>query len=145
LKTGGDVPNTTYAKALAKSASMYSAKHGQKVYGYTHNWRRIARSAFGSISMIASCDKTADVNIAKSQGYATALVVAEFKNGAKVFAKDGIKIVPCPSQVADMNGRDYKCSDCMLCANDKKLRQFDLTVGFMAHGTKAKLLKASLA
>jgi hypothetical protein len=33
----------------------------------------------------------------------------------------------------------------MVCANDAKLRQFDLTVGFVAHGVKAKQLKASLA
>jgi hypothetical protein len=144
LKTAGDTPNNRYAKALAKSCAKYSAKKGHKAYGYTHNWRKLDSTSFGAISILASCDKSADIALAKSRGYATAVVVSEFPNGAKLFVKDGNKIIPCPSQIADINGRDYHCSECMLCAFDDKLRKADITVGLLAHGAKAEQLKTRL-
>ncbi len=139
LKVGGDTPNARYAKSLAKSCEGYSAKHGQPTYGYTHNWRAIPRSAFGSISLLASCDDVADIPLAKSRGYATATVVSEFPNGAKMFVIAGQKLVPCPNQV----NKAVQCVDCKLCVNDAKLRQHDLTVAFVAHGRKADELAAT--
>jgi hypothetical protein len=133
LKVGGDTPNTAYAEMLAKSCETYTAKHGQAAYTYTHNWANIERAAFGGISILASCDSITDIPVAKSRGYATATVVSEFPNGAKLFVIDGHKLVPCPNQV----NKAVQCTDCKLCCNDSKLRKHDLTVAFVAHGRKA--------
>jgi hypothetical protein len=133
LKVGGDTPNTRYAKSLAKSCKGYRAKHGQPTYGYSHNWRSIPRAAFGGISMLASCDAIEDIPLAKSKGYATATIVSEFPQGAKLFVIDGHKLVPCPNQV----NKAVQCVDCKLCCDDSKLRARDLTIAFVAHGRKA--------
>ena len=133
LKVGGDTPDTAYAKALAKSCKTYSSKAGRPAYGYTHSWRKIARAAFGEISMLASCDAPADIAKAKSRGYATAIVVSEFPDGAKAFPILGHTAIPCPNQVNDA----VQCVDCKLCTNDRMLRERGLTIAFKAHGRKA--------
>jgi hypothetical protein len=136
LKVGGDTPNGAYAEALATSCQSYSAKQGQPTYGYTHNWREIDRASFGGISMLASCDAVSDIPVAKAKGYATATVVSEFPQGAKLFVLDGQKLVPCPNQV----NKQVQCVDCKLCCDDAKLRKHDLTIAFVAHGRQAEEL-----
>jgi hypothetical protein len=143
LKVGGDTPNSEYARGLASSCAAYSAKQGQPAYGYTHNWREIPREAFGSISMLASCDKPSDIDQAKAAGYATAIVVSEFPKGNKAFMSGGNRIIPCPNQTAS-DDKPVQCVDCKLCFRDDKLRAHDITIGFRAHGRKVGQLQAEL-
>ena len=139
LKVGGDTPSPVYARALAASCKTYTEKHNQPAFGYTHNWKRIGRKAFGAISMLASCDSIADVGKAKARGYATATVVSGFPQGPKAFTLGGHKLIPCPNQVNDA----VQCTDCKLCCNDGMLRERDLTIAFVAHGRKAEELAAT--
>lgn len=139
LKVGGDTPNTEYAEGLADACKVYSAKHGQKAYGYTHNWKEIARESFGGISILASCDSPSDIADAKSRGYATAVVVSSFPNGSKAFDVDGHKVIPCFEQT-----KGIQCVDCRLCFDDNNLRKHDISIGFEAHGRKADDLKTAL-
>jgi hypothetical protein len=143
LKVGGDTPSAEYAEGLAKSCEIYTAKHGQPAYGYTHNWHNIPRQAFGQISMLASCDTVAEISEAKALGYATATVVSSFPNGPKAFDIDGNKVIPCPNQTARKD-KPIQCVDCRLCFNDSKLISHNITIGFVAHGRKSEDLKVTL-
>lgn len=144
LKGAGDTPNDRYARGLAKACKTYSAKHNQPTYTYTHNWRTVKRASFGDISVLASCDAVSDIAAARDRGYATAVIVSHFPAGAKVFEVNGESILPCPNQVAENAGRLFTCEQCMLCANDEMLRARGLTVGFEAHGNKARAMKEEL-
>lgn len=139
LKVGGDTPDVQYAEGLADACKLYTAKHGQPAYGYTHNWENIPRESFGGISILASCDQPSDIAKAKAQGYATAVVVSSFPNGNKMFQIDGHKVIPCLEQT-----RGTQCVDCRLCFDDNNLRKHDITIGFEAHGRKAEGLKSTL-
>jgi hypothetical protein len=139
LKVGGDTPTVSYARRLAQACEAYTRKRKRPAFGYTHNWLKIPRQAFGVISMLASCDSIADVIKAKARGYATATIVSHFPDGAKVFEIGGVKLLPCPNQI----NKRIQCVDCELCCDDAKLRRLDLTIAFKAFSRKAEELAAT--
>jgi hypothetical protein len=140
LKVGGDTVSDKYARALAKACAVYTSKFGQLAYTYTHNWLNIARESFGQISVLASCDSVAEVKQAKARGYATATVVSEFPNGAKLFEIDGEKMLPCPNQI----NNEVKCTACKLCTRDAELKARNITVAFKSHGRQSESLSERL-
>lgn len=135
----GDSKTNAIAKIIAQAASEYMAKFGKLAYTYTHAWRKVKRSSWGKVSVLASCENTRDVKLARSQGYATAIVVDSFKSEA-AYVVDDVKIVPCPQQT----GRAKTCNDCKLCMNDQKLRDINITIGFQAHGNGQNIIKETL-
>ncbi len=135
LHVVGDASTTSAAKILSTAV----AKWAYPVWSYTHAWRKVARKAWGTVSVLASCETTADVKVAQSKGYATALVVDRFLS-PKAYTVDGVKLIPCPAQTH----ADITCTSCKLCWNDKRLREIGATVAFEAHGSGAKKARAKL-
>lgn len=130
LHVTGDCTSIRAAQILASAAKKYPGP----VWGYTHNWRKIPRSAWGTISIFASCENLEQAQAAIELGYPPALVVAQHPENGKAWRdRWGWKWVPCPEQT-----RGVQCVSCRLC--------FDPPVGvgiaFAAHGrAKHKVLK----
>lgn len=129
LHVSGDVRSNAAAKLLAKAAKKWDGR----VYTYTHSWRQIERSSWGSISVLASCETPAQVREARARGYAAALVVTEHTSAKASVLNDGTRTIPCPQQT-----RDITCEQCKLCMRDTTLRAQDSAITFAAHGSGKK-------
>lgn len=136
----GDVSSKKGAKALARAAENFLKRGGGVPYTYTHNWRKIKRSDFGRISVLASLDDHADIQKAYDKGYAAAIIVDKFPNGDKAFEVNGFKAIACPSQT-----RDVPCVKCRLCFQADKLFAARSVIAFEAHGAQKGAIKKRLA
>lgn len=131
LHTVGDCASETAARIVAGAAARYMAAGGGPVWTYTHAWRVVPREAWGRVSVLASCETAADVQLARARGYATAVVVEEFGTSRRYEdERTQLDLLPCPAQT-----RDVPCSSCRLCFNDRRLRQAGYSIGFAIHGT----------
>jgi hypothetical protein len=153
LHISGETADTAHAMLLAAAAEVYTAKHGQPVFTKTHNWKSIPRAAFGSISVLASCEYPHQVAEANALGYAAALLIPDFPNDKKVCWYRGVKVLPCPAAVDEKvhcnrlkpkKGRDsgYCCGSKTgqgFCMRDGWLKEHGLTIGLkIDSGNKAK-------
>ena len=136
LHVVGDSTTVTGTAALARAALRYARRHGRAVWTYTHAWRWLPRKAWGSISVLASCETPADIVAARRRGYATALVVPEHESD-RVHRIGRTKVLPCPQQT-----RGVTCAQCRLCTRDDFLRDSGLTITFAAHGSRPSRNKA---
>lgn len=136
----GDVSSKKAARALAGAARNYLSRKGGQPYTYTHNWRKIDRSDFGPISVLASLDDNKDIQAAHDKGYAAAIIVPSFPNGDLSFEVEGFKAIACPSQT-----RDVPCVKCRLCFNADKLHAMKAVIAFEAHGAQKGAIKKRLA
>lgn len=139
LHVAGDVPDEgveSAVTALASAARQWRIRGGGTVWTYTHQWRRVPRSAWGAVRVLASCDRPEEIEQARARGYSAALVVAEFP-GPRAFAIPGIRgrVVPCPAQT-----RGVTCVECRLCL-DHDLLKLDIVIGFAAHGRGAGAIR----
>lgn len=139
LHTVGDCATNTAAKKVAAAAKRFMARGGGKAWSYTHAWRKVHRSSWGDVSILASCETTADVKEAQERGYATALVVDKFESERR-YEHEGVEIIPCPAQT-----RHKSCSDCGLCFDDKRLVATGFTIGFEIHGDRVTKNRARLS
>lgn len=139
----GDARTKRAATRLGKAATNWVSRKGGSVWTYTHAWKNVPRSLWGKdVSVLASIDSMADVSAAKAQGFAPAVVVSEFKNGAKVWEENGIKWIPCPAQI---NKEDMTCVKCRLCFRDEFLNKNNMGIAFASHGSgKTKINKRLL-
>jgi len=128
LHVSGDARTDKSAKLLAKAANYWDGK----VYTYTHAWRSVNRESWGAISVLASCENIEDAKAALKRGYVPSIVVSEHV-GARTYMKDGVKVIPCPSQT-----KGITCEQCNLCMNDKMLLEQGAAIGFAVHGTSKK-------
>lgn len=130
LHVGGDCPDTASARVLAEAAARWRARGGGDVWTYTHRWREIPREAWGSISVLASCETPADVMAARGRGYAPAIVVRRFPD-RRAFYVSGIvgRVIPCPAETGKRS-----CVECRLCFDDRALYERAATIAFEAHG-----------
>lgn len=132
LHVAGDIPSEgaeDAARLLAGAARRWRIRGGGAVFAYTHQWHRATRAAWGSISVLASCDQPHEVELARQRGYAAALVVGAVPS-ERAFTIPGVpgKVVPCPAQT-----RGTTCAECRLCL-DRDLLALDVTVAFAVHG-----------
>ncbi|CAM6053500.1 unnamed protein product [Sphagnum tenellum] len=109
-----------------------------KVYTYTHAWRKVARSSWGPVSVLASCETIADTKLALKRGYASALVV-DHHNGPNAYMLDGMRVIPCPQQT-----KGITCDKCRLCTDDQYLKSVSGVIAFAAHGVRTKMVKEKL-
>jgi hypothetical protein len=147
LHVVGDCRTPAAARIVAEAAGRYRARRGSLVWSYTHAWRTVPRAAWGEVSVLASCESTAQVRQAQRKGYATALVVDRFRRdgvydlpvtGSKLPCA-GVRVLPCPWQT-----RRVSCRDCRLCWDDGRLLACGLTIGFEAHGAGAARARLAL-
>lgn len=139
IHVGGDAPTPEAARIIASAARRFTERVNAPSYGYTHAWRRVARSAWRGVSILASCETLADAKRALKRGYAPALVVSRFE-GSKASEAEGVRLIPCPAQTRD----DVTCNDCRLCMDADKLVKMKAAIAFEAHGTGAKRTRAIL-
>jgi len=134
LHTMGDCSTNKAAQILAKAAQEYTAKQGQKVYTYTHTWRRIDRKSWGSISVLASCETVEEAMQAMGRGYPAAMTVMSHEGLPK--GSKEIRFVSCLKQTH----KAETCLACGLCLRAESLLRARTAVCFAAHGptTKAK-------
>jgi hypothetical protein len=139
LHVVGDSTTVDGTKLLAAAARRYSSRSSRSVWTYSHSWRSLPRSAWGSVSVLASCENVGEIADARRRGYATALVVPE--HTTKRLYRDGRqKILPCPEQTSSVS-----CADCKLCMRDDYLREAGITIAFAAHGSVGSKNKALAA
>ena len=131
LHVVGDCATDETAEIVSAAAARHRAKAGRPVWTYTHAHVDVKRESWGNVSVLASCEKTSELAAARARGYATAVVVSEFKTD-KLYVDGGEKILPCP----EMTGRAASCEDCRLCWDDARLRAAGITIAFKAHGAK---------
>jgi hypothetical protein len=86
--------------------------------------------------VLASCETEEEVLLARSRGYATAMVVEEHA-GDRRHRRGRLNLLPCPSQT-----RGVTCADCGLCMDDGFLRNRNLTITFAVHGSRPSRNKA---
>jgi hypothetical protein len=133
LHTVGDCATNMAAKIVSAAAERWMARGGGQVWTYTHAWREVDRMSWGQVSVLASCETPIDVELARSRGYASAIVVDEFE-GEKRYALGTAMVIPCPAQT-----HGSPCTSCKLCFNDYRLRSNKLTIGFHVHGDNSSI------
>ena len=136
LHVSGDVGDERGARMLAAAADRWRARGGGDVWTFTHLWRDIPRSAWGSISVLASVETPAQVAEALGRAYAPAMTVKSH-DGSQAYEVNGAKIVPCPAQT-----RGRTCIECRLCLRARP--GSTIGVSFAVHGIDADDAKAAL-
>lgn len=138
-------PTTTRPVGRPMRDTIAGPTRRPAVFAYTHGWRLVPRSAWGSVSILASCETADDVRAAHARGYAAALVVPAFETasaytvGASADGTGGVRIVPCPQQT-----RDRTCAACRLCMDAPRLLERGLAIGFALHGWGSNKAAAAL-
>jgi len=104
-------------------------------YGYTHAWRLVDRTRYGTwpanLVINASADTAADVADARAAGWPVTTVVAS----DTPWRRDGDTVV-CPAQTSGL-----ACDTCMLCGKGDRA----LNVAFKAHGTGRRKVDGRVA
>lgn len=145
LHVVGDTRTNRGAERIGSAAKRYAQRgmkpvKGKKVFGYSHAWKRVKRESWGEwVSMLASCETVADAKRAMTEGYAAALVVAEFERDS-AYEMEGVTVLPCPAQTRD----GVTCATCGLCRDDDRLREAGLVIAFAAHGAAKGKVKRKL-
>ena len=129
IHTVGDCASDEAARIVSGAAERYTARGGGPAWSYTHAWRTVDRESWGGMSVLASCETTAEVIEATERGYATALVVDRFRDRKKHEVGD-IEILPCPAQTK----KGTTCSSCRLCFDDEAIKRRRYSIGFEVHG-----------
>jgi len=128
LHVVGDCVNNNCAWLVSQACDVYTKRHNQPVWSYTHAWRSVDKEAWGGVSVLASCETPLDVAEAHAKGYATALVVEEHQSES-LYQDDTVSIIPCPQQT-----RGKTCEECRLCFKGDFLQGNERTIAFAAHG-----------
>lgn len=140
IHVAGDARTVTAAKVISRAVSRWQARGGNLAWSYTHSWKDVPRSAWGTVSCLASVESVRDAKLAMRQGYAPAIVVPEhLSDKAYYLPGSNIKWVPCPQQT-----RGIGCSDCRLCFNADGLHERKTGIAFAAHGAGTKKIKRKL-
>jgi NTP pyrophosphatase (non-canonical NTP hydrolase) len=131
----GDCRTIGAAKVLADAAENYKRRSSKMntppVWTYTHSWKTIPRSAWGWISVLASCETMEEAEQAYSRGYTPAMI--RYKPFKGTISYRGWELTACREM-----SEGVTCDKCRICMNatpwtvDKKI------VCFFPHGNKAK-------
>jgi hypothetical protein len=142
----GDAANTIVAEALAAATERWYARGGGPVWCYTHRWRTIARSAWGTISIFASVETAEAVTAAAARGYAPAITLHAFAEDKAYQLAQGARILPCPTDLerAHADGRPITCASCGWCFDDRNLLRERAVIGFGAHGHQQAAARTSI-
>jgi hypothetical protein len=134
----GDCKTAKSAQIVSNACKDYKARHGNKVWTYTHAWREIPREKWGEISVLASCETIEEAKHAMRRGYAASIVIA--KQFDKPFHFQGVNMVPCLEMT-----KGTKCDKCRLCMHDKKLHEGNKVICFFVHGSAKESAKKALS
>lgn len=140
LHVSGDASSPEAARMLADAVLRRSRRGGGPAWTYTHAWEHVPRSDWGTVSILASVDSVEDVDRARAQGYAPALVVAEHPADGRAFRdSEGRTWIPCPEQT-----RGTRCTECRLCWSADALFARNAGITFAAHSQRERAMKTRL-
>lgn len=140
LHVSGDSRTIAGTRIIDKAIGRWRKRGGRVAYSYTHAWRKVPRELWQNTAVLASVDSIAEVEAARAQGYAPAMVVPEhISEKAYTLAGSDTKWIPCPNQT-----RDVTCNKCGLCFNADRLYNSNMGIAFAAHGSKKGDLKRRL-
>jgi hypothetical protein len=129
LHVGGDAANEQCASELGAAAGRWRARGGGDCWSYTHAWPTVRRAAWGpAVAVLASIEHESQVELARAQGYAPAVVVAKFPRAHRRFELGGVSFIPCLAEV-----RKTTCVECRLCFRGD-LFDRKLGIAFQLHG-----------
>lgn len=136
LHVVGDCTTDDSAKEVSSAAEIHMSKNNKKVWTYTHA-HNVERKSWGKVSVLRSCENITQVKKATEEGFASCIVVSEFKKNTAYKLDNEYTGIPCPQQT----GKAADCESCKLCWNDIKLHKSKRVILFSAHGTgKKKML-----
>lgn len=130
LHVGGDCRTDPAARRVGAASKRWRRRGGGKVFTFSHGWRWVARSSWGSaVSVLASVERVADIATARARGYAAAITVATPEEVARV--PGGFR---CPEQT----GKVASCAACLICTRGASLLETKKPVVFVAHGMRVR-------
>jgi hypothetical protein len=128
----GDVKETVDECRTVESAGLTNI-------GYTHTWREPDSQPLKKWFR-ASCQSFEELELARSMGWATTLIMNESSIPSKKFVmKNGESAFLCPARIGEKGKKDITCNDCTLCKVDEKT--YNKTVVFAAHGSASTMKK----
>ena len=128
----GDVQETVEECKIVDGAGLTNI-------GYTHTWREPESQPLKKWFR-ASCQSFGELELARSMGWSTTLIMNESSIPSKKFTmKNGESAFLCPARIGENGKKDITCNDCTLCKVDEKTR--DKTVVFAAHGNASTMKK----
>ena len=134
----GDCQTIESANIVGSAMVRYEKRSGKRAYTYTHAWKQVPYSAWMGARVIASCETTKDIDIARHElGYPSAEFTYMEHESRKVHMRDGVKVLPCPNQF----NKEVTCDKCMACANTEMLQDKNMVIGISGHGAVKKLKK----
>lgn len=140
LHVVGDCNSDVAADIVSSAASEHQLKHGQPAWTYTHA-HNVRRESWRDVSILRSCENLQQVKQAHEDGFAAAMVVAEFERDTAYPITEDVVGIPCPQQT----GRARNCMQCRLCMQDIKLHSNKRVILFEAHGVSRMRLVGALA
>lgn len=140
IHVAGDSRTLMGTRVINKAVARWKSRGGGSVWTYTHAWKHVPREEWSNVSILASVNHVNEVEAARAQGYAPAIVVPEHPS-EKAFQLDGCdtKFIPCPAQT-----RGVGCTDCRLCFNADRLHEGNFGIAFAVHGAKKDKMKRHL-
>lgn len=140
IHVAGDSRTIMGTRVLNKAVGRWKERGGGSVWSYTHAWKHVPREEWSNVSILASVNHVNEVEAARAQGYAPAIVVPEHPS-EKAFQLDGCdtKFIPCPAQT-----RGVGCTDCRLCFNADRLHEGNFGIAFAVHGVMKDKMKRHL-
>lgn len=141
LHVSGDVTTRAGLRGLVDAVWRWKRRGGGSAWTFTHAWRRLPGEDWGTISVLASVEKPADADVARSRGYAPAITVRSFPL-ERAFRLEGSTTtwIPCPAEL----GRTT-CVECRLCLDRADwLRETNRGIAFAVHGQSAEKARRRL-
>lgn len=136
----GDCKTYLAATIVADAVADAQSSGAGPAFGYTHAYNRVPRSAWGSVSVLASVETVEDIRLADQNGYAPAIVAETREDAADRLAAAGWSGIGCPAE----DGR-ADCESCRLCMKADRLRSARKAIIFTTHGTGKKKAAAAIA
>jgi len=131
VHVSGDARTPAAARELAAAVESLQRRGGGEAWTYTHAWRDVPREAWGSVQVLASCERPREVETATRRGYAAALVVSDF---ARRLDLGPLRPLPCPQET----GAASDCHECRHCTRADELHAAGLVVIFEARAPARK-------
>lgn len=140
IHVSGDSRTIKGTRLINRAIARWKKRGGNEAWSYTHSWDNVSRKEWSNVSILASIESIDQVERARKQGYAPALVISEHPS-EKMYILPGsdVKWIPCPAQT-----RGISCSDCRLCFNSNRLFSQNMGIAFAAHGVKQSNIKRHL-
>lgn len=140
LHVSGDSRTIKGTRVLNAAIARWRKRGGKDVWNYTHAWQHVPRQEWSNVSTLASVDRVDQIEEARKQGYAPAIVVDHHASEkAHKLPGSDTTFIPCPQQT-----RNVPCVDCRLCFKADWLYSTNRGIAFAAHGVKQNEIKKHL-